>query len=483
MARALTAQSSFVGRRSELVRLGALLRTVRLVTLVGPAGVGKTRLALELARRVDPGLLGVAELAPLRDASQVGVAAAAGFGLGATADAAAIGRWLAGRPALLVLDNCEHLAAASASVVTSLLDAAPGLRVIATSREPLDVGGEHLWTVTPLSLPAANDRPLRWQRADAVRLFIDRARQVAPTFPVDDQSAAAVVAICRTLEGIPLAIELAARRVRSLSLDDLQRGLREPLQMLRALGGPRSGRHDAMRNAIDWSQRLLSEEERRVFRRLSVFDGGLTYVADLLAAHDPGRDQRPMVQLAKTHSDHANVRAGVEWLLANDIVRARRALSKAWLIYVFLRPGIDPAEIERWLERALDGDTAPDTRAAILVALSQRRFARGDLNGSRGAAEEAVRVAEANGVNDVAPGGHHRVAIALAAAGETSARSSTSAARSTATERRAPRVGPGHTRSAEASSARAGTPRRRTRTSRPRARSARDCPTIGGRSR
>jgi len=128
-----------------------------------------------------------------------------------------------------------------------------------------------------------------------------------------------------------------------------------------------------------------------------------------------------MVQLAKTHSDHANVRAGVEWLLANDIVRARRALSKAWMIYVFLRPGIDPAEIERWLERMLDGDTAPDTRAAILVALSQRRFARGDLNGSRGAAEEAVRVAEANGVNDVAPGGHHRVAIALAAAGETGA--------------------------------------------------------------
>lgn len=275
-ARIPAPRTSFVGRRDELDSLTALLATSRLVTVVGPGGAGKTRLATELARRgAGERPVRVVELAPVTDADEVAevtataigaIPAAGGHGAApAAADPIArIVQHVGDRPMLLVVDNCEHVVDAAAGVVDALLDACPGLTVLATSREGLRIAGEQLWPLPPL----ASD--------DAVELFAARARAAKPTFALDGGTEPVVREICARLDGLPLAIELAAARTRVLPVDDLAARLDDRFRLL--TGGNRTAlaRQQTLEAVVDWSYDLLFDTERRLFARLSVFAGGAT---------------------------------------------------------------------------------------------------------------------------------------------------------------------------------------------------------------
>jgi predicted ATPase/DNA-binding CsgD family transcriptional regulator len=276
--------TSFVGRRRELGEIRKQLTTGRLVSLVGPGGVGKTRLALraggDLERAFADGAW-VVELAEVRDAAMVSNALLAALDL---RDQAAMEpfqllvTYLEDKHLLLVVDNCEHLLEAAAQVVTDLLGAAPDLRVIATSREPLQVSGEQVVPVSPLELPPAGAEESlgQLQQNEAIRLFSERAAAASGAFEVTSSNKAAVVAVCRRLDGLPLAIELAAVRTRVLSVEQIQDRLGDRFDLL--TGGRRAAlpRHQTLRLAIDWSFDLLTEAERALFRRLCLFAGRFT---------------------------------------------------------------------------------------------------------------------------------------------------------------------------------------------------------------
>ncbi len=285
------AVTSFVGREAELERIGALLAESRLVTLVGPGGAGKTRLAREAAAGwVDRVTVGVwmVELAPLAAPVEVVPAVLGALGLreaallersGQPAPRDGLERLLdvlAEHEAVLVLDNCEHLIGPVAELVDELLGRCPGVRVLATSREPLAIGGESLAPVPPLGLPEPGASAAAAIAHPAVRLFADRAAAVRPGFAVDDANVAATVEVCRRLDGLPLAIELAAARLRSLSVDELAARLDDRFRLL--TGGSRTAlpRHRTLRAVVDWSWELLDEPERRLARRLAVFTAGAT---------------------------------------------------------------------------------------------------------------------------------------------------------------------------------------------------------------
>ena len=265
-----------VGRDAELGAVTSALAGSRLLTLTGPGGAGKTRLALAAAAEAAAAGTDVAwvELAPVEDPDAVAATVAGRLGVPetpgvdpATAIAGYLTAHYAARPLLVVLDNCEHLAAAVARLTEYLLAECPGLSVLATSREPLAVEGERAWPVPPLG------------DADAVLLFADRARLVAPSFAITDANAAAVGELCEKLDGLPLAIELAAARMRVLSVRQLTERLGDVFGVL--TGGARSApaRHQALRATLDWSHDLLAADERAVFRRLAVFSGGFSLAA------------------------------------------------------------------------------------------------------------------------------------------------------------------------------------------------------------
>jgi len=261
--------TSFVGRGAQMTDLEKLLVDNRLVTLTGAGGAGKTRLGVEIAARIAAEFAdGVwyVDLAPITHPGVVAVAVARAFGLPdqpgrSTMDT--LLRFVRDRQMLVVLDNCEHLLDACAELVVALLGAAPGLTLLATSREPIGVAGEVSWRVPSLALAD-----------EAVELFADRARRARPDFAVEDDNAAAVGEICRRLDGMPLAIELAAARVRALSPAEILDGLRDRFRLL--TGGARTAvrRQQTLRASVDWSYALLTEPERVVFRRLAVFLGG-----------------------------------------------------------------------------------------------------------------------------------------------------------------------------------------------------------------
>ena len=292
-----------VGRASELDGIVEALGRSRLTTLVGPGGTGKTRLALAAARTAGPsfpaGVCWVA-LAQVNDPGAVGQTVAARLGVPDTPgqDAVeAVAEHVADHQVLLVLDNCEHLAEAVAAMVEYLLAACPALVVLATSREALGVEGEVSWPVPPLSLPKADSVPTAAGLAgsDAVKLFEQRAQQVRPAFRVTDENAAAILSICQRLDGLPLAIELAAARMRILSSAQLAERLGDIFAVL--VGGARSAplRHQALRATLDWSHDLLDAGERTVFRRLAVFYGGFTlHTAERVTS---GGDIRPEMVL------------------------------------------------------------------------------------------------------------------------------------------------------------------------------------------
>jgi predicted ATPase/class 3 adenylate cyclase/DNA-binding CsgD family transcriptional regulator len=276
--------SSFVGRVEALVELRTLLTDVRLLTLVGPGGIGKTRLALRAASDVQSAFADGVWLVCLDAVADPALLPAAvssviGAGGGPAANAVdAVLDAVGSRQLLLLLDNCEHLVQACAEFVNVLLEHCPALRILATSREVLGVPGEVVWPVPPLSLPKPT-RPQQFADSEAVRLFVERARAANPRFAVTDQNLTALVEVCRHLDGLPLAIELAAARARLLSMEQMASRLTDRLQLL--TGGSRTAlpRQQTLRNAIEWSYDLLTEREQALFCRLSVFAGGWTIEA------------------------------------------------------------------------------------------------------------------------------------------------------------------------------------------------------------
>ncbi len=286
-----TPLTSFVGRDDDLQRVARLLSAGRLVTLVGPGGAGKTRLATEAARLFGErqGIeVWVVELAPVRHDDDLAGAVAEALRLrevrvldnparrGTTdrlLDA------LADRRALLILDNCEHLVAACAQLADTLLGHCPGLTILGTSREPLAITGEALCPVGPLAVPPPGTAPGEALDFPAVRLLVDRAAAVRPGFTVTESTVDSVVQICRRLDGLPLAIELAAARLRTLPVDQVAARLGDRFRLL--TGGSRTAlpRHQTLQAVVDWSWELLDAAERQLARRFSVFLDGATMAA------------------------------------------------------------------------------------------------------------------------------------------------------------------------------------------------------------
>lgn len=289
--------TDLIGRESEIAEVGVGLERARLVTLLGPGGVGKTRISIATAEAVLPRFAeGVwfVDLAPLTDGTYVPEVTAKALGVqlepGQSAEERLIAE-LSTRSLLLVLDNCEHLLDASAMLADRLLSACPGVRILATSRQALGVTGEQVYPVPSLSLPSPEEmedstglltiekNPAFLLEYPGIQLFVQRAIQANPTFRLDRRNAQMVAEICQRLDGIPLALELAASRLRSLSVGDIQNRLSDRFRLLTS--GSRSAlpRQQTLRAVFDWSYSLLSIQEQALWSRLSVFAGGWTLEA------------------------------------------------------------------------------------------------------------------------------------------------------------------------------------------------------------
>jgi predicted ATPase/DNA-binding SARP family transcriptional activator len=275
--------TSFVGRSSELREVVGRLTDARLVTLVGPGGAGKTRLSTEVAAAAELPRWFV-ELAGVGESEDVAGAVLSALGLreirmlespsGGRTPMDPVERLLealAGQRALIVLDNCEHLITAAAALADTLLAHCSGLHILATSREPLAITGEVVFPVGPLELPALNAGLDEMRGTEAVRLFVDRAAAAHPGFTVDDQNAGAVAEICRRLDGLPLALELAAARLRSMTVEQVAARLDDRFRLLAAGSRTSMPRHRTLRAVVEWSWDLLEKPERVLARRLSVF--------------------------------------------------------------------------------------------------------------------------------------------------------------------------------------------------------------------
>jgi predicted ATPase/class 3 adenylate cyclase len=297
--------TSFVGREREIADVKRQLGKARLLTLTGPGGTGKTRLSVQIATDLladFPDGVWLVELAAIADpalASQalamiLGVREEAGRPLLAT-----LADHLRSRRALLLFDNCEHLIDACARLADDILRACSEVRIVASSREPLGLTGEVVYRVPPLSLPDPRTRPTieRLEEYEAIRLFVDRATAVKPDFALTDETVGPVAQISRRLDGIPLAIELAAARVRTLSVRQIAENLDERFRLL--TGGSRAAlpRHQTLRGLIDWSYGLLTDTERALFRRLSAFVGGWTLEAVCAVGAGGGVDRHDIIDL------------------------------------------------------------------------------------------------------------------------------------------------------------------------------------------
>jgi predicted ATPase/DNA-binding SARP family transcriptional activator len=302
------ALTSFVGRDDELQRVGSLLDQARLVTLVGPGGAGKTRLAVEIAARRAGGMAArragegtgeiavgaddgawVVELAALRDPAEVPATVIAALGLrggslplaGSRSDPApsttgALVEALRDRQALIVLDNCEHLVDACARVADAVLGGCRGMRILATSREPLAITGEVVCPVGPLPVPPVSAGIEQAREFPAIRLFADRAAAACPGFTVSAENLPAVGEICRRLDGLPLAIELACARLRTLPAEEISARLGNRFRLLAAGNRTPDARHRTLHAAVEWSWELFTAPERALARRLTVFADGAT---------------------------------------------------------------------------------------------------------------------------------------------------------------------------------------------------------------
>ena len=361
--------SSFVGRQLQIAELVRQVERKPLVTLVGPGGVGKTRLALEVAARVGPSAadgvylvelvsLTEASLVPERLAAVLGIVGRARGTLLATL-ADSIGR----RQLLLVLDNCEHLVGACAQLTETLLQHCPQVRVLATSREPLGIGGEQVWPVAPLSLL---DGAVT-HTSEAVQLFVERAAAAVPSFCLVDDNRQTVMEICARLDGIPLAIELAAARVKTLTPAQIVSRLDDRFQLL--IGGSRTApaRQQTLQATVTWSYELLGVHDRHLFDRLAVFSGGwdLQAAEVVCAAPGLGRDDvlnglERLVDRSLVLAEHGRYRM-LETLrqYANERLRDRNAIDalRERHAHYYLRlaeaaePELKRADQAAWLER------------------------------------------------------------------------------------------------------------------------------------
>ncbi len=296
--------TSFVGRRQGLADLKRALASARLLTLTGTGGVGKTKLALRVGRestRQYPDGVWFVELAPVQDPELVPQAVFTALGLQDRSSSWAVStlsEYLADKRPLLILDNCEHVHDAAAVLAGTLLRACPDLRILATSRQALGVTGEVVIDVPTLSLPDGGETsPEALLRSDAVALFVERARAVQPDFAVDAANAATILSVCTHVDGIPLALELAAVRVKALGLDALDRGLAAQLGALGSGDRGVSPRQQTLEGAIDWSYQLLSEPERLLWAQLSVFAGGFELDAAQAVCAGDGLDVEEIPQL------------------------------------------------------------------------------------------------------------------------------------------------------------------------------------------
>ncbi|GHC56923.1 SARP family transcriptional regulator [Streptomyces flavofungini] len=402
--------TSFVGKDDDVAAVTDLVAEHRLVTLTGPGGSGKTRLATETAR----GMLGdlpdgayLVELAAVRAGGELAQVVLTAIGLrdqallgGATGGEAgrdpggdAMDRLVAAlrdRARLLVLDNCEHMIEAAATLADRLLGECRGLRILATSREPLGITGEALWQVEPLALPASGADPAEAGASPAVLLLRDRAGAVRKDIAFDERTLSAMARICRALDGVPLAIELAAARLRTMSVEQLALRLDDRFRLLSSGSRTALPRHKTLRAVVDWSWDLLTEAERGVLRRLSVFSGGATLEAaervcedglldgeevldvltaliekSLLLADDTAQPRYRMLDTIREYAAHRLAEAG-------ETESARRAhLAYVTGLAETAEPHLCRAEQLRWLA-ALDAEH-DNIGAALRDAIAEGR--------------------------------------------------------------------------------------------------------------
>jgi non-specific serine/threonine protein kinase len=369
--------TTFVARKRAVESCLDLLRTTRLLTITGVGGVGKTRLALRLAEMLAnefPDGAWFVDLASLTDSERIPQAVATVLGIGeepGAAAAEAITRHLAGRRALIVLDNCEHVLDACGRLAHAVLMAAPHVTLIATSREGLSVPGESTYSVPSMSLPDTNElRDLGAIRtSEAVQLFVDRAVFARPEFVLDDKQAPTVAEICRRLDGIPLAIELAAARVRVLSVQQILARLHDRFRLL-AGGRGALPRHQTLRASIQWSYDQLTTDEQRLLRLVSVFAGGWTLEA--VTAGGEGWDEfqvldllsrlveKSLVIVERHDGEDTRYRCletvrqyGAELLIERGEVQRARSLHRDWYLALAERATDHKAgpDQERWHDR------------------------------------------------------------------------------------------------------------------------------------
>ncbi len=369
--------TSFIGRERALAEIRKALRGTRLLTLVGSGGLGKTRLSLQIAAEMMdeyPDGVWFVELAPIADERLVPQAVASVVGVKEEVGRPlldALVAFVADRRTLLVLDNCEHVIQTCAELASQLLRSGPQLRVVATSREPLHLAGEAVYPVSTLAVPAAEKsmEPAMLGQCESVRLFVDRATAAHAAFALNAANAAAVATICRRLDGIPLAIELAAARMRTMPVAEIAEHLSDRFRLL--TGGDRTAlpRQRTLRACIDWSHDLLSGDERTLLRRLAVFAGGFTLdAAEMVATGDDLREADVLElaselvekSLVETDAEGARyrlletVREYAQQKLAES-ADERATRSKHLAFYVALAESAQPAlvgpEAATWLER------------------------------------------------------------------------------------------------------------------------------------
>ena len=280
--------SAFVGREQELSDITSLLAKHRMLTLAGPGGVGKTRLALQVAQKLlyeFPDGVWLVELATVIESRFVNQVVATALGVHEQTSrpiSETLFEYLENKRSLIVLDNCEHLGESVAAIAEEILNRSSGTKIIATSRSSLSVPGERLWRVPSLSMPTNRlaDVPVQeLHNYDAIRLFVHRARSVSPEFVLTAGNSSAILEICNRVDGIPLAIELAAARIKVLSPRQIGERLSDRFLLLRDQSGTMEPRHRSLQATLDWSYDLLSSQERQVFRQLAVFAGGWTLEA------------------------------------------------------------------------------------------------------------------------------------------------------------------------------------------------------------
>ena len=355
--------TTFVGRADAVDEVCGLLDGYRLVTVTGPGGVGKTRLATEVARRV--------ELAGVQEPALVPAAAAAALGIPQSPDrSAAESLAVAGRmQVLLVLDNCEHIIGAAADLCEMMLPVADDVRILATSQEPLRVAGEARYRLAPLSVAQPDDQAGA-AGSEAVSLFVDRAKRVDPHFELNPGSALAVARLVARLDGMPLAIELAAARVEALGVEQLLERLDDRFALLASGDRRAAARQRSLAATVDWSFQLLEEEEQRVFRQLSVFPGAFTLEAtrtvagpraepavlhlvdcSLISPPRPGLDGRTrylMLETLRAFGADRLAEAGEEQVAAAKL--AGQALQVATQAAEGMRTRVGELAAARWLD-------------------------------------------------------------------------------------------------------------------------------------